>query len=76
MIFTPEYEKLLSKFCGDNDIFSLIEQSILSDFGEREDIYNRCGRYPEQRDRLMKLKNDLIMQRRKIMKTAENGGNE
>ncbi len=73
MDFVPEYEKLLSKYCGDNEIFSLIEQCILSDFGEREYIYNKYGRYPEQRDRLMKLKNDLIVQRNKLEKEAKGG---
>ncbi len=66
-MFTPDYEKLLNKFCGDNDIYKLIEESIIEDFGERETFYNNHGKYPEQRDRLMKLKNDLLMQRRKII---------
>lgn len=73
-MFTPDYEKLLNKYCKDNDIFILIEQSILTDFGEREDFYNRYKKYPEQRDRLMKLKNDLLMQRKKII--LSQGGNK
>lgn len=71
MNFTPEYEKLLNKYCQDDDIFLLIEQCIISDFGEREAIYNELKRYPEQRDRLMKLKSDLIDEKLKIMR----GGN-
>ncbi len=66
-MFTPDYEKLLNKFCGDNNIYELIEKSIIEDFGEREAFYNNHGKYPEQRDRLMKLKNDLLMQKRKII---------
>lgn len=71
MKFTADYEKLLNKYCGDNDIFKLIEECILTDLGEREATYNRYGRYPEQRDRLMKLKNDLLTQRREIDKSIK-----
>lgn len=71
-MFTTEYEKLLSKFCGNNEIFELIEQCILADFGEREAFYNNHKKYPEQRDRLMKLKNDLAIQRYKISKIGGN----
>ena len=73
-MFTPEYEKLLNKFCVDNDIYKLIEESIIEGFGEREAFYNNHGRYPEQRDKLMKLKNDLLMQKRKII--LSQGGNK
>lgn len=70
-MYTPEYEKLLNKYCVDKDIFDLIEHCILADFGEREDFYNNHKKYPEQRDRLMKLKSDLANQIYKISK----GGN-
>lgn len=70
--YTMRYGKLLAKYCADKDIFDLIEQCIISDFGEREETYEKFGRYPEQRDRLMKLKNDLIEIKRQIIEA--NGG--
>ena len=72
-IYTMEYGKLLAKFCGNNEIYELIEQCIISDFGEREATYEKFGRYPEHRDRLMKLKNDLLEVRRELI-TANGGG--
>lgn len=71
-IYTMEYGKLLAKYCGDNDIYELIEQCIISDFGEREATYDKFGRYPEQRDRLMKLKNDLLEIKKQLLQS--NGG--
>lgn len=73
-IYTMEYGKLLAKFCGNNEIYELIEQCIISDFGEREATYEKFGRYPEQRDRLMKLKNDLLEVRRELI--TANGGDK
>lgn len=70
---TPEYEKLLNKFCDDTDIFELIEQCILDEFGQREATYELNGRYPEKRELIMKLKADLINTRVKNIKQA--GGN-
>lgn len=70
---TPDYEKLLNKYCADTDIFELIEQCILDEYGQREAIYELNGRYPEKRELIMKLKADLINTRVKSIKQA--GGN-
>lgn len=58
--FTPEYEKLLTKFCKDEDLIRLIELCIIDDCGRREFFYKVYKKYPEQQDRLMKLKDDLM----------------
>lgn len=63
---TPQYEKLLIKYCSDTDIFELIEECILDDYGQREATYIRNGKYPEKRELIMKLKSDLINTRANI----------
>lgn len=56
-----KYQILLDKFKGDTELIELIEECILEDKGEREAIYIRRKEYPEQRDLLMKLKTDLLI---------------
>ena len=60
-MYTKEYEKLLKEFCMNENIFNLIEQCILDEYGKRETHYITNGKYPEERNLLMKLKADLIV---------------
>ena len=56
---TNKYGKLLVKYCKDDELIELINQCIIHDLEEREQKFEISSKYPEQRDRLMKLKNDL-----------------
>lgn len=57
---TGEYGELLIEFCNNNKLLELFEKVILDDIQERESYYRKNKKYPEQCDRLMKLKNDLL----------------
>lgn len=61
-----KYKNLLVKYAVDKDIFELIEQCILSEYGTREMEYLNKGRYPEKRELIMKLKADLSVARQEI----------
>ena len=50
---------MLDKFTGNSELLKLIEECILDDIRQREIYYLSNGRYPQQRDLLMKLKFDL-----------------
>lgn len=56
-----KYQILLDRFAGNLELLELIEECILEDKGEREVAYLNSKKYPEQRDLIMKLKTDLIM---------------
>ena len=57
---TGEYGALLIEFCNNNKLLELFEKVILDDIQERESYYRKNKKYPEQCDRLTKLKNDLL----------------
>ena len=57
---TGEYGALLIEFCNNNKLLELFEKVILDDIQERESYYRKNKKYPEQCDRLMKLKNDRL----------------
>ena len=63
------------KYCKDDDLIELINQCIIHDLEEREQKFEISNKYPEQRDRLMKLKSDLDNMRDYLIKKIE-GENE
>lgn len=54
-----EYQILLNKFAGNNDLYKLLEECLLEDERNRESIYLLSGAYPERRNLIMKLMTDL-----------------
>lgn len=54
-----EYQILLNKFAGNNDLYKLLEECLLEDERNRESIYLLSGTYPERRNLIMKLMTDL-----------------
>ena len=54
-----EYQMLLNKFAGNNDLYKLLEECLLEDERNRESIYLLSGAYPERRNLIMKLMTDL-----------------
>lgn len=61
MNFRDKYQMLLDKFSGNSELLEIIEECILDDISKKEAIYLNTGQYPQQRDLLMKLKTDLII---------------
>lgn len=56
---SPEYKKLLIKFCSNKELTELIKECILDLEKAKELHYNRNNKYPEERNPLMKLLFDL-----------------
>lgn len=54
-----EYQILLNKFAGNNDLYKLLEECLLEDERQRESTYMISGAYPERRNLIMKLMTDL-----------------
>lgn len=54
-----EYQILLNKFAGNNDLYKLLEECLLEDERNRESTYLISGTYPERRNLIMKLMTDL-----------------
>lgn len=54
-----EYQILLNKFAGNNDLYKLLEECLLEDERNRESAYLISGVYPERRNLIMKLMTDL-----------------
>ena len=54
-----EYQILLNKFAGNNDLYKLLEECLLEDERNRESIYLLSGAYLERRNLIMKLMTDL-----------------
>lgn len=54
-----EYQILLNKFAGNNDLYKLLEESLLEEERQRESAYMMSGVYPERRNTVMKLMTDL-----------------
>ena len=56
-----EYQILLNKFAGNNDLYKLLEECLLEEERqrERESAYMMSGVYPERRNTVMKLMTDL-----------------
>lgn len=54
-----EYQILLNKFAGNNDLYKLLEECLLEDERNRESIYLLSGAYPGRRNLIMKLMTDL-----------------
>lgn len=54
-----EYQILLDKFTGNNDLYKLLEECLLEDERNRESTYLMSGIYPERRNLIMKLMTDL-----------------
>lgn len=54
-----EYQILLNKFAGNNDLYKLLEECLLEDERNRESVYLLSGAYPERRNLIMKLMTDL-----------------
>lgn len=54
-----EYQILLNKFSGNNDLYKLLEECLLEDERNRESTYLISGVYPERRNLIMKLMTDL-----------------
>jgi hypothetical protein len=54
-----EYQILLNKFAGNNDLYKLLEECLLEDERNRESTYLISGVYPERRNLIMKLMTDL-----------------
>ena len=54
-----EYQILLDKFAGNNDLYKLLEECLLEDERNRESAYLISGTYPERRNLIMKLMTDL-----------------
>lgn len=68
MQITNNYEKVLTKYCKDDGLRELIELCIIDDFGRREAFYKTYGRYPEQQNLIMKLKDDLMAREMELIK--------
>lgn len=54
-----EYQILLNRFAGNNDLYKLLEECLLEDERQRESAYMMLGVYPERRNTVMKLMTDL-----------------
>ena len=54
-----EYQILLDKFSGNNDLYKLLEECLLEDERNRESTYLMSGTYPDRRNLIMKLMTDL-----------------
>ena len=54
-----EYQILLNKFAGNNDLYKLLEECLLEEERQRESTYMMSGVYPERRNTVMKLMTDL-----------------
>lgn len=54
-----EYQILLNKFAGNNDLYKLLEECLLEEERQRESAYMMSGIYPERRNTVMKLMTDL-----------------
>lgn len=67
-----KYNKLLAKFCSNDELIELIEECELDERGKREFNYLKTNRYPEQRELLGKLKTDLILKRREVLMDGRN----
>lgn len=61
-----KYDELLSKFCGNTELLELIKWCVLDWEEERELFFERYGKYPEQRNLLMKLKFDLVNKKNEL----------
>lgn len=58
-LLSDKYEKLLTKFAADPEIFDLIDECVKDDLREREKYFLATGKYPDTRNGLMKLKMDI-----------------
>lgn len=54
-----EYQILLNRFAGNNDLYKLLEECLLEEERQRESAYMMSGVYPERRNTVMKLMTDL-----------------
>lgn len=54
-----EYQILLNRFAGNNDLYKLLEECLLKEERQRESTYMMSGVYPERRNTVMKLMTDL-----------------
>ena len=54
-----EYQILLNRFAGNNDLYKLLEECLLEEERQRESTYMMSGTYPERRNTVMKLMTDL-----------------
>ena len=54
-----EYQILLDKFIGNNDLYKLLEECLLEEERNRESAYMITGKYPDKRNLIMKLMIDL-----------------
>ena len=54
-----EYQILLNKFSGNNDLYTVLEECLPEDERQRESAYMMSGVYPERRNTVMKLMTDL-----------------
>ena len=54
-----EYQILLNKFAGNNDLYKVLEECLLEEERQRESAYMMSGVYPERRNTVMKLMTDL-----------------
>ena len=61
------YDELLTKFSGNYDLFELIKWCILDWQEERELFFQMNGKYPEERNLLMKLKFDLVNKKNELV---------
>lgn len=55
-----EYDVLLKKYSSNPEIIRLLDLAVLEEERRREQIYISCSRYPERRDILSRLRQDLI----------------
>ena len=54
-----EYQILLDKFTGNNDLYKLLEECLLEEERNRESTYMITAKYPDKRNLIMKLMTDL-----------------
>ena len=54
-----EYQILLDKFSGNNDLYKLLEEFLLEEERNRESTYMITVKYPDKRNLIMKLMTDL-----------------
>lgn len=58
-MISDRYLALLRTFSANKQIIELIQECILDDAREREEFYLINKKYPEKRELILKLKNDL-----------------
>ncbi|WP_335941825.1 hypothetical protein [Fusobacterium polymorphum] len=66
-----KYDDFLAKYAGDNELLELIKWCVLDWEETKENYYQNYGKYPEQRNLLIKLKFDLVNKKNEIIESMK-----